>query len=107
MASLFSALVSLSTDPAFVSQIKIAITKAAVFIMTEPPAPGPGPTVKNQKRWNLAYQILTNPDPWVPKFALAVASLDVISAAKTDTEIYNAVSSIWNAMAGVTGEENK
>jgi hypothetical protein len=82
----------------FQNQLQMSMIKAANSISNE------ARTIRNvvdQKRNRLALSILSNPSGALIQFAFAAVETGLISGA-TDAQVDTAVSTVWNAIAGVT-----
>lgn len=82
----------------FQNQLQMSMVKAANSISNE------ARTIRNvvdQKRNRLALTILSNPSALVVQFAFAAVGTG-LTGIPTDAQIDTAVSSVWNAIAGVT-----
>lgn len=99
MTQLERYLLATSNDP-FAHRIMISIMKAGVFI-----APNAG-NEANRKRSALAVGVLTRPDDFVRRFALAVAAVaDDEDDLTQDSVVYDKVAGVWDAMAGVAAAD--
>jgi len=96
---------TLSSDVTFQGRIRMAMIKAAIIVQVAAPS---NDAAVDSKRSSLSVAVLSNPDAYVLRFALAsiegeaVFSGNALTSASTDTAIDGVVAQIWNAMAGVT-----
>ena len=86
---------TVAMDNAFRVRVRMAIIDAAKDVYTEDPG-----TVGHEIRADLAKEVLRFNDMWISAFAFAIAEEGSTGSA-TDAEIKTAVSSVWNAIAGV------
>ena len=91
-----------ASDPTFIPVVKMAATAAAIAIIGEN-QPSFSSSHKN-KRAQLAILVLNSPSQIIERFTTALASQG-LSAASTDVAINSGVSSVWDAIAGVTFNE--
>jgi hypothetical protein len=90
---------ALSTNVAFLNQVQMSMAKAAVSISNE--ARTLHATV-DEKRNKLAFLVLTNPTVYISQFAIAAIEAAGLSGTPTDAQVDSAITSVWNAIAGVT-----
>ena len=94
---------TLSQDATFKGRIQIAMTQAAISIGGE--ALGTLKYGQWVKRADLAHDVLTDPDLWVQQFTYAVCQNTDITILSTDSDLEFMVNSVWDDMAGVTGND--
>lgn len=87
-----------SLNPAFQQRVSASMASAAINISSESTG-----TTDHSNRVVLAKNVLTSPQQYINQFALAVAvNLAIVTLSSvTDANIDTAVSSVWNAFAGV------
>lgn len=83
--------------PPFVDRVRIAMVTAAQQIGEETPDVT---TDYRRLRRALSVKVLSDPDSWAPKFAVAVVTNVAISIASTDSDIQFTVNSMWDSIAG-------
>jgi hypothetical protein len=87
----------LSGYPVFVARVRIAMVTAAQQIGEETP----NVTLDYYRlRRALSVKVLSDPDGWAPKFAVAVVTNQVISINSPDDAIQFTVNSMWDSIAG-------
>jgi len=90
----------LAQDAEFQSRVKQASIRAATEISSE------AETTKNvvdSKRNTLAKNVLNDANAYMVRFTHAVIqSGTAFTTASPDADIFNAVSAVWNGIAGVT-----
>ena len=90
---------TLTQDVTFKQRLRVAMCVAAIAIV------GEAPTLTNQDkqrlRERLGVDVLQDIETWVVRFAFACSGLGTLSTLSTDGDISNAVSSVWNDVAGV------
>jgi len=89
----------LSQDATFQARVKQATVKAALAISSE------AETTKNvvdSKRNTLAKGVLNDANAYMIRFTHAVIQSGPFTTASPDADITNAVSAVWNGVAGVT-----
>lgn len=82
-------------DPIYLAKVTQSAVKAAIAVNSEAPA-----TAFHAQRVAFATTVLNSPNDLGRRLAHGVAT-QVAGAAPTDANIDTAVSSIWNAYAGV------
>jgi len=90
---------TLSQDATFQQRVRQAIVTAAIAISNEAPN-----VTGHSQRAQLAVKVLSDQGPWSQRFAEGAATDSAVAAAEvgaTDAQINNAVTSQWNAYAGV------
>ena len=96
----FASAKGLAGESAFRIKVEMAILKAATQIAGE--AVTAKPTV-DLKRHELTENVILNKETWLERFSHTMASLETLTDSSTDGDVSNAVSSVWNVMAGVSG----
>ncbi len=99
----FTASFVLSQDATFRGRVQIAMAKTALAIGGE--ALGVLKPLVWIKRQDFVKVVLSAPTEWTNQFALAVCTNDSITALSTDSDIEFMVSSTWDDLAGVTGND--
>lgn len=102
MAATLLASYQLSVDPTFRVKVLTAIATAALAVHGETPS-NPANTIKDAKRSDLAFGVISNANGYLDRFALLVASRPGISSNATDNDIQFSVNEVWNDVAGYTG----
>lgn len=97
MATAFADVAYLAGYPPFVDRVKAAMVKSAVSIGEES---ADVTTDWRRLRRALSVNVLTNPDAYAPRFALAVATNAVITKDSVDGDIEFTVNSVWDSIAG-------
>ena len=82
-------------DTTFQNLIQAAIVQSAIMITSELAS-----VANHDNRVKLATNVLLSPTTYVSDFAQAVSS-QAIDKTATDAAIMDAVSAVWNAIAGV------
>lgn len=100
----FDTQVTLAKDSSFRMKVKLAAFKAAVAVAAEKLTASKDTLFS--KRNGLAFKILRSWDQTLEDgWAFAVATNATVTAASSDNDIEFTVNSMYNAMAGVTGQE--
>jgi hypothetical protein len=94
---------ALANDAAFQQRVRVAVMTAAVNVMTEEPGSHP---VVNDKRAVYATKVVSDgcSSELVP-YCYAVVTNAVIVSGSSDSDIQFQVNAVFNAMAGVTGQD--
>ena len=85
-----------ATAPALQGRVQMATAKIAEDVGSEDPA-----TPNHANRTSLATQVARSPGAFTQSFTTAVVAQGITSQS-TDADISNAVSAVWNTMAGPT-----
>ena len=93
---------ALSQDATFQNRIEMSMIKAAIAIGN---ASSSGDAVVDGKRSVLSFSVLNNPSVYILRFTLAAIEAGPLTSGSTDANIDTAISSVWNAMAGVTSRD--
>jgi alkylated DNA nucleotide flippase Atl1 len=100
MALTYIQMASLAGSGEFLSRVRISMLRTAANVYGEA-----ANTVGHAARATLATRVMNNPDQYSARFVVICASrLDALAnpnpSTATDTELDNALSSVWNAVAG-------
>ena len=103
MALDFTQQVEQTNDAAFVGRVRQAMITQAVTIMRKVPDPAEGDKAldRQKRRANYAVETLRNPDGMMLDIMQAVVTVDAAETVMTDTEIKQAVKSLWDAFSEV------
>jgi hypothetical protein len=94
---------TLAKDTTFREKVRVAAVKASISIVGEAQS---ADNRRTEKRHALGVAVLSDGGlSKLDSFAWAVASLTGISGSSTDTELENAVASIFGDLAGVSNSE--
>ena len=77
-------------------RVKVAVVDAAIFIGMEA-----NTTDNYANRQDLVRDVLRSPAYWAERFVWGVVNDDTVQTDPSDTNIYNAILSMWNQYAGV------
>jgi hypothetical protein len=91
----------LAQDGEFKLRVKMAMVGTAKDVSAETPTQ----FIAYVKRANYATVVMNTPDEKVTAFAYAVASNPVINGSSSDSDIQFTVNSLFNALAGVNGND--
>jgi hypothetical protein len=86
---------NLAVQSAFIDQVRVAITTAAINISSEAPE-----TANHANRVAYALAVLRSPGSYAAVMAEGAAQDSNVQAAPTDANIMSAVAGQWNAYAG-------
>jgi len=89
----------LSQDAGFQARVKQATVKAALAISSEAESIH---NIVDSKRSTLAKNVLNDANAYMVRFTHAVIQSGTFTTASPDIDITNAVSAVWNGVAGVT-----
>jgi hypothetical protein len=94
---------ALAIDTAFRARVRMAVVTAAKDVMGETQ---PGSDAEYGKRQALAAHVLTDGGSAdLERFAWAVTSNAAVTSSSLDSDIQFTVNSLWDDLAGVTGNE--
>jgi hypothetical protein len=91
---------ALAADTSFRDKVRVAIVTSAVDVMGV--AKGSMSDTVFGKRQSFAYQVISNSNGYVDRFAWSVVANVAITGASTDSDIQFTVNSLWNDLSGVT-----
>ena len=103
MALDFAQQVEQANDATFLGRVRQAMITQAITIMNKAANPTEGEKAQDrqQRRASYAVETLRNPDGMVQGMVRAVVTVDTANAVMTDTEIKQAVKSLWDAFSEV------
>ena len=103
MALDFAQQVTQANDVDFVGRVRQAMITQAITIMNKAADPTEGEKAQDrqQRRASYAVETLRNPDGMVLGMVRAVVTVDAAKTVMTDTEIKQAVKSLWDAFSEV------
>ena len=90
---------NLAVQSAFIDQVRVAITTAAINISSEAPE-----TANHTNRVAYALQVLRNPGGYASVMAEGAAQDVNVQAAQSDANVMGAVAGQWNAYSGIAVE---
>ncbi len=92
-----------ANDATFRQRLRVVIVKASVFVLSEVQSPH---LVLNTKRGIYASKVLMDGgQSQLDPFAYAVVAGGIITTQSPDADVEFTVNSVFNALAGVTGED--
>lgn len=100
MVSTLNDIVTLTSDSTFINRVKAAIVYQAVQIIQQTDSMV-NATPLDQKRRNLAVQVIGNRDVYAAHFAWILSTVSSINASTDDGTLVSTVASAWNYLANI------
>lgn len=92
----------LAGDSSFMQRIEMAMLLTATQVCGEPVT---AKAIVDSKRHDLSVNVTADKDTWKVRFAHITAALGTLLISSTDQQIKDAVSAVWNDIAGVSGAD--